>query len=550
MNLCNLDWAKKGLKRQVWGRPVVQRFQLANGAVQTTRAIPLDCALRLSLLRNIVRDEVEDADEEKRCWEDPDLLEMHPEELDDDEQTLSLYTAVGMLMNMLFESREATAAGVSPAGGEESVTIDECREKPVRRSDCRRRMRKRQHEENLQLDVVSLERLLESDSQKQLTKASQKHVERLRKKHAKLFEPRTYDPAAKPHVVDGVEIGFDVEEREDGIKHYKSPKPKRLGRAGEKRLAEEIEKLIQRGILVRAKSPRARELLAVRTPQGIFTYARAPMGAQSSPAELTELVDRLLAPFMFGEGAICAAYMDGVELRRFLGCMSASRDFIPRFSDIAAPLNDLLKKDLDWRRDKEQGMSFLRLRKALCSPPILRLPIAEATGFRLATEASDVAVGGVLEQLQPSDKDAEKLLWRVIGYYSRSLRGAERNYSAGDKELIALHQSLKHWGGLLRYAQTNIQVDNKALSYLLTKAESLRSPREWRLCEFLTEFDRGRRKARQAATLACCRGRERENPSMIVVMRPPIWPGRGPRYMGLNDYIDESGARREAASGG
>ena len=148
------------------------------------------------------------------------------------------------------------------------MTLDECRKMPVRQSGCRKRWRKRRQalcmwkkmnqldEENLQPDVVSHERLLESDSQKRLTKASQKHVERLRKKHAKLFEPRTYDPAAKPHVVDGVEIGFDVEEREDGIKHYKSPKPMRLGLTGEKRLAEEIEKIIQRGILVRAKNPR------------------------------------------------------------------------------------------------------------------------------------------------------------------------------------------------------------------------------------------------------------------------------------------------------
>ena len=72
-------------------------------------------------------------------------------------------------------------------------------------------------------------------------------------------------------------------------------------------------------------------------------------------------------------------------------------------------------------------MSFLRLRKALCSPPVLRLPIEEAMGFRLSTDASDVAIGGVLEQLQPAGEDAEELVWRTIGYYSRSLRGAERN---------------------------------------------------------------------------------------------------------------------------
>ena len=494
-------------------------------------------------------------------------------------------------------------------------------------------------EEELLPDVVSLDRLLDSESQRKLTEASRGYVTDLLEKHKKLFEDRTYDPAAKPHVVDGAEIGFDIEEKEENVRYYKSPKPMRLGLAGEARLAEEVDKLIQKGILIKAKNPRhvsnvflvpkknpdgtvkgwrvvanfaplnkltcsvhgaipsvseiwdrlskakilsavdisesfyalvtterARELLAVRTPKGFYTYARAPMGAQGSPAILTELVYRLLAPFMFGKEACVASYMDDIlvftnedcpkkhagvldkvfgilssaelnlnmkkiqlfkryarvlgavvgfgerricseklggllemepprnvpELRRFLGSMSASRDYIPRFSDMAAPLNDLLKKGVDWRWGSDQEISFLRLRKALCSPPVIRLPVPEATGFRLATDASDVAIGGVLEQLQPSEDDevgSENLEWRVIGYYSRSLRGAERNYSAGDKELTALHQSLKHWGGLLRYAKTKIEVDNKALSYLLTKDESLRSPREWRLAEFLTGFD-------------------------------------------------------------
>jgi len=252
---------------------------------------------------------------------------------------------------------------------------------------------------------------------------------------------------------------------------------------------------------------RARELLPVRTPAGLFTFARAPMGAQDSPAVLNELVNALLGPFMFGPNTMVASYMDDLivftnedspskhadaldkvfgilsnaslnlnekkvqffrryarvlgcivgagerricseklgglpemqpprnvpELRRFLGCMSASRDFIPRFSELAFNLNTLLKKGTEYRWGKEQEMSFLRLRKALCSPPVLRLPIEEATGFRLSTDASDVAIGGVLEQLQPAGEDAEELVWRTIGYYSRSLRGAERNYSAGDK---------------------------------------------------------------------------------------------------------------------
>ena len=709
LNLLNLDWARRWLKGQTWSRPVVQRFQMADGRVETVRSIPLDCCVRLSLkgqplgpvvsarfwavkdlkfpvlvgrefmqehgaifgeasiltgrsahfsydpqlnlIESLLGGKVgKYEDKGLRTWESPSPIELEDKELKAEDQVIPLDSAVGMLMSTILESRAARAAEASPAGGEDKVGA-RCRMKPARAQGCRKSRRKRGHqvnmwkkanmsdEEELLPDVVSLDRLLDSESQRKLTEASRGYVTDLLEKHKKLFEDRTYDPAAKPHVVDGAEIGFDIEEKEENVRYYKSPKPMRLGLAGEARLAEEVDKLIQKGILIKAKNPRhvsnvflvpkknpdgtvkgwrvvanfaplnkltcsvhgaipsvseiwdrlskakilsavdisesfyalvtterARELLAVRTPKGFYTYARAPMGAQGSPAILTELVYRLLAPFMFGKEACVASYMDDIlvftnedcpkkhagvldkvfgilssaelnlnmkkiqlfkryarvlgavvgcgerricseklggllemepprnvpELRRFLGSMSASRDYIPRFSDMAAPLNDLLKKGVDWRWGSDQEISFLRLRKALCSPPVIRLPVPEATGFRLATDASDVAIGGVLEQLQPSEDDevgSENLEWRVIGYYSRSLRGAERNYSAGDKELTALHQSLKHWGGLLRYAKTNIEVDNKALSYLLTKDESLRSPREWRLAEFLTGFD-------------------------------------------------------------
>ena len=629
------------------GREFAQDHGVQHGEASTQEARPAYFTYepQLNLLR-IARDERTEADE-TRIWEVPDLAEMSEAELKPEDQLIQLDSAVAMLMNMHVESRAARAAEPSPAGGEGVRELH--RKKPARLSGCAKRRRKREHQlnqmwkqlnesdkENLQPDAVSLERLLQSESQAELTRESQEYVSKLMKDHEKLFEPRNYDPKAKPHVVDGVKIAFDIEEKESGIRYYRSPKPMRLGLAGEARVAEAVEALINKGVLIKARNPRhvsnvfvvpkknpdgttkawrlvvnyaplnrltcakhgtipaiseiwdrlakakiltavdvsesfyalvtterARELLPVRTPVGIYTFARAPMGAQGSPAVLNELVNALLGDYMFGPEAMVCSYMDDLivftnedspqkhadaldkvfrilksaelnlnqkkvqyfkryarvlgcivgagerricseklggllelqpprnvnELRRFLGCMSASRDFIPNFSELAHSLNTLLKKGVEYRWGKEQEISFMRLRKALCSPPVLRLPIAEATGFRLSTDASDIAIGGVLEQMQPADEGSEDMTWRTIGYYSRSLRGAELNYSAGDKELTALHQSLKHWGGLLRYAQTQIEVDNKALSYLLTKEESLRSPREWRLAEFLTGFD-------------------------------------------------------------
>jgi hypothetical protein len=53
-------------------------------------------------------------------------------------------------------------------------------------------------------------------------------------------------------------------------------------------------------------------------------------------------------------------------------------------------------------------------------------------------DASDFAVGAVLEQLDVSDGG-----WHPVEYLSKSLSSAEQNYSATEKEFLALVLSLR-----------------------------------------------------------------------------------------------------------
>ena len=57
---------------------------------------------------------------------------------------------------------------------------------------------------------------------------------------------------------------------------------------------------------------------------------------------------------------------------------------------------------------------------------------------RLITDASDQAVGGILEQLQ-----AGKLL--PVSFFSKSLHKAETCYSAFDREILALYLAINHF---------------------------------------------------------------------------------------------------------
>ena len=64
---------------------------------------------------------------------------------------------------------------------------------------------------------------------------------------------------------------------------------------------------------------------------------------------------------------------------------------------IACPLKDLLKKEKKWEWDAECQAAFQKLKDAIISEPILRLPDLELS-FEVHMDALDRALGGVLVQ--------------------------------------------------------------------------------------------------------------------------------------------------------
>ena len=85
-----------------------------------------------------------------------------------------------------------------------------------------------------------------------------------------------------------------------------------------------------------------------------------------------------------------------------MGLAGFYRKFIPNFSEIAAPLTDLTKKDRsnrikDWLSHHERA--FQTLKSRLTSSPILRLPVFnEGKPFILRSDVSDIGNGAVLLQ--------------------------------------------------------------------------------------------------------------------------------------------------------
>ena len=101
------------------------------------------------------------------------------------------------------------------------------------------------------------------------------------------------------------------------------------------------------------------------------------------------------------------------EVQQFLGLCNYYRQFIFKFSDIAAPLSQLTRKDIPFKWTDACQESFHKLRSALTSAPVLAYPNSEDT-YILDTDASNIGIGGVLSQIQNNKG-------RVIAYASKKL---------------------------------------------------------------------------------------------------------------------------------
>ena len=162
------------------------------------------------------------------------------------------------------------------------------------------------------------------------------------------------------------------------------------------------------------------------------------------------------------------------EVRSFHGLASFYRRFVKDFSTLAAPLNEVLKKNVGFKWGEKQEEAFNVLKQKLTNAPILALPNFQKS-FEIECDASNVGIGAVLMQEG-----------HPIAYFSEKLSGPTLNYSTYDKELYALVRALKTWQHYLYPKEFVIHSDHESLKYI--KGQGKLNKRHAKWVEFLEQF--------------------------------------------------------------
>ena len=167
------------------------------------------------------------------------------------------------------------------------------------------------------------------------------------------------------------------------------------------------------------------------------------------------------------------------EVRSFLGFMNYYRKFIPKYAQVARPINQLVsgenankKKALvDWTEECQIAFEHL---KHLCNQTPILAYANYTKPFKLHTDASENGLGAILYQKQDDGME------HVIAYASRTLSKSEQNYDAHKLEFLALKWSItERFHEYLYGRHFEVYTDNNPLTYILTTAKLDATGQRW-----------------------------------------------------------------------
>lgn len=167
------------------------------------------------------------------------------------------------------------------------------------------------------------------------------------------------------------------------------------------------------------------------------------------------------------------------QVQAFLGFINFYRKFIRDLSQDTGYLSKLTKKDAKWIWGDTQQQTFERIKQKFIEDIIIQFPDFDRE-FYLNTDASATHLGAELYQINEEGQH------QTLGFVSRTLKAAERNYNTTELELLAIVFACKKFRNYLLGNKVKVLTDHHALTFLNTC--QLLNARLIRWATFLQEF--------------------------------------------------------------
>lgn len=152
-------------------------------------------------------------------------------------------------------------------------------------------------------------------------------------------------------------------------------------------------------------------------------------------------------------------------MQSFLGAALFFKNFIPNYSSITAPLNDMLKKDFPWEKSQwklDYHAVFTTVKAALQNASAVFYPNYDLKWI-LRTDASDFGVGAVLLQVDDSVSPPQH---QPIQFVSQKLSPQATRWSTIEKEAYAVYFGVKSFAYYLIGKPFVLQTDHANLQWM------------------------------------------------------------------------------------
>jgi cleavage and polyadenylation specificity factor subunit 1 len=205
---------------------------------------------------------------------------------------------------------------------------------------------------------------------------------------------------------------------------------------------------------------------------GFLGYWITPEGSRPLPEKVQAILDYKLPNKLH-------------ELRTFRGVVNYYRRYLKNAAQTQAVLHDYLKgakkkdnRPIQWTEEAKQ--MFEKCKHDIANAALLAFPSSELP-LALCTDASDFAVGSVLQQLENGN-------WRPIAFFSQKLSQSQKVYSTYDRELLGIYLSVKKFKHLLEGRDFVIFTDHKPLTFAFRQSNEKASPRQMRQLQYISQF--------------------------------------------------------------